>query len=103
MLRRYKPLMIEKIVADTATPEFLANNDMRLYGLYFIAEKAVGTDNTSEIYVQIDGVDAIKLDPGEQLTWPQPPYDAGYMYPQDFKIRVTTNGDGVRVIGHELT
>jgi hypothetical protein len=103
MLRRYKPVMLTKIVASAAVPEFL-NDDgtMRLHGLFFIGEKAVGTDNAGNVTIQIGGEDAIILEPGERLTWPQQPYEAGYMVPTDFKIKVAVDGDGVRVVGNQL-
>ena len=105
MLRRYKPLMIQKVVASSATPEFLASNEgtnLRLYGLLFISQKAVGEDNADDITIQIDGDDALILSPGQQLSWPQPPYEAGYFLPEDFIIKVAADGDGVRVIANVL-
>src|ERR1051325_3656084 len=102
-LRRYTPKTFTKLVASSSTPEFLHDNDIRMYGLIFIAEKAVGTENAGDVFIQIGGADAIKLEPGRQLTWPQPPFEAGYLMPQDFKVRVSTNNAGVRVIYNELT
>ena len=96
--------MIQKVVAAAATPEFLAPNDgtPRLYGLLFIAEKAVGTDNAADLTIQINGEDALKLRPGQQLSWPAPPYEAGYFLPEDFIIKAGADGDGIRVIANQL-
>jgi hypothetical protein len=103
MLRRYKPLMIQKVVASAATPEFLAPNDgTRLYGILFIAEKAVGSENTADIIIQINGQDALVLRPGGQLSWPQPPYEAGFFLPEDFIIKAGADGDGIRAIANVL-
>ncbi len=103
MLRRYKPLVIQKVVSAAATPEFLAPNDgTRLYGLLMIAEKAVGVDNAGNITIKIDGEDAIVLEPGRQLAWPAPPYEAGYFEPEDFVLKASVDGDGLRVISNRL-
>lgn len=102
MLRRYRPKSFTKIVADSGTPEFLAANNQRLVGATFVAEKAVGTPNATNIYLQIDGEDALILEPGEMFTWPQQPYEAAYWMPEDIKVRVLTNGDGVRCITNLL-
>ena len=103
MLRRYKPKHFTKIVTDADVPEFLHDNEIRMYGLTFIAEKTVGEeDNTGDIYIQVGGEDALRLEPGRQTTWPQPPYEAGFLMPQDFKVRVENDGDAVRVLYNEL-
>src|ERR1041385_5144430 len=102
MLRRYKPLSFVKTVAVAGTPEYLGNNDLRLYGMTFIAEKAVGTNNVGNVTIQIDGAAALILEPGEMYTWPQPPFEAGYFMPEDFKIDVATAGDGVRCLTNIL-
>jgi hypothetical protein len=96
--------MIQKVVAAAATPEFLAPNDgTRLYGFMMIAEKSVGVDNAGDLTIQIDGQDALILAPGQQITWPMPPWEAGYYLPEDFILKASVDGDGLRVIANVLT
>jgi hypothetical protein len=102
MLRQYKPHQIIKTVAASGTPEFLDDNNTRIFGATFIGEKAFNTPNTGNVTIQVEGGDALLLEPGEMITWPQPPYEAGYWMPQDFKIKVATNGDGVRCLTNIL-
>lgn len=99
--RRYKPRLIVKTVADSATPEAIGTSQ-RMAGLTFFAQKAVGTANTGNITIMLDGVDAWIMEPSSVFTWPAPPYEAGYYFASDFTIKVATNGDGVVVVYSEL-
>jgi hypothetical protein len=104
MLRQYKPIHFFKTVASSAAPEFLSEEaGLRLHGVTFIAEKtAGGGDNTGNVTIMLGGTDAKVLEPGREWSWPQPPHEAGWFDPKDFKIKVATNGDGVHVFANKL-
>ena len=104
--RRYKPRVIVKTVAASGTPEALGTSQ-RLAGLTFFGAKAVGTNNTGNVTLQVEDSsgtlsDAWVMMPGDVFTWPAPPYEAGYYLASDFTIKVATNGDGVVAVYSEL-
>lgn len=106
-LRRYKPKHFVTTVAAASQPEYLHDAGRKLYGFQLIADKGFDEDgevieNTGPIWIQIDGSDAERLDPGQRLTWPQPPYEAGFFDSKSFKIRVDNDGDGVRCLYNEF-
>lgn len=104
MLRQFKPIHFIKLVADAGTPEFLSETaGLRLSGVTFIAERTVGgEDNVGNVTIKIGGEAAYILEPGQQWSWPMPPYDASWFDPKDFIIEVATDGDGVRVLANKL-
>lgn len=99
--RRYKPRLLVKTVAASGTPEALGTTQ-RMAGITFFANKAVGTANTGNVTIMVDGADAWIMQPDTVYTWPSPPYEAGYYLASDFTIKVATNGDGVVVVYSEL-
>jgi len=100
--RRYKPRVIVKTVAAAATPEALGGSQ-RMAGITFFATKAVGTNNTGNVTIQVDGTtDAWVMTPGDVFSWPAPPYEAGYYLASDFTIKVATDADGVVAVYSEL-
>jgi len=52
--RRYKPRVIVKTVAASGTPEALGGSQ-RMAGVTFFAQNAVGTNNTGNVTIQLDG------------------------------------------------
>ena len=100
--RRFKPRLLTKIVAASGTPEALGANTVRMAGLTFYAQNALSTPNAGNVTIQLDGVDAIVLEPDDVWTWTAPTYEAGYYLASDWTIKVATNGDGVRVLYSEL-
>jgi hypothetical protein len=103
MLRQYRPYHFIKTVAAAATPEFLSEQaGLRLFGVQFVAEKAFNTPNTGNVTIMLDGADAKLLEPGDEWTWPQPPFEAGYFDPKRFIVKVATDGDGLRVFSNIL-
>lgn len=105
MLRRYRPKHFIKTVADADAPEFLSEEPSlrQLYGLTFVAEKAVGEENAGNVTIQLDGEDAKILEPGDEWTWPMPQFEAGFFDAKAFKVKVENDGDGVRVFTNLLT
>ena len=103
----FQPLHFIKTVADSGTPEALGASSVRLSSIQFIAEKAFGVANAGNITTQIPGTDGEFTDskvitPGLTYTWLIPSSDnsgSAFYKASDFKIKVATNGDGVRVIG----
>ena len=103
MLRQYRPHHFIKTVASSATPEFLSEEvGFRLYGFQLIAEKAFNTPNSGNVVVQVDGEDVKLLEPGDEWTWPMPAWEAGFLDPKRFKIKVAADGDGVRCLSGVL-
>ncbi len=105
--RIFHPRHLIKTVAASGTPEVLdASTTLRMYGIQFIAQKAFGTDNTGNVTIQVNNgtvavpsyADAMVLEPGQKETWPGSAFLEGFYTPLDFKIKVATNGDGVRVL-----
>jgi len=100
--RRYKPRVIVKTVAASGTPEALGGSQ-RMAGVTFFAQNAVGTNNTGNVTIQLDGsTDAFVMEAGSVFTWPAPPYEAGYYLASDFTIKAATNGDGIVAVFSEL-
>jgi len=106
--RPFKPRVLSKTVAASGTPEALGASTVRMSGMEFIAEKAVGTANTGSVTIQVidtsTGVltDAKVLAASDVWSWPMPTWEAGYYRASDFTIKVATNGDGVRVIYSDI-
>ncbi len=104
MIRQYRPLSFTKVVAAAATPEFLSETpNLRLHGFQFVAEKALGVENTGNVTIIVRGVEAKVLEPGQEWTWPMPPYLAGWFDPKDFIVKVAEDGDGVKCFTNVLT
>ena len=102
-MRRFRPNVISKTVADPNTPEPLSQSaDIFMAGIRFIAEKALGVENVGEVIIQCRGVDGLLLQPGGSEVWVAPTFEAGYYTPDDFYIKVATAGDGVRVLYSSL-
>lgn len=100
--RRFKPRLLVKTVAASATPEALGSSLTRMNGMTFFGQKAAGTDNTGNVTIQMDGQDAMILTPGAAHTWPMPTWEGAYYLASDFTIKVATNGDGVVVVYADL-
>lgn len=103
----FHPRHLLKVVALAITPELLGTDDtIRMYGVQFVAQNAFGVDNTGNVTIQVNNgsiavpsyADAIVLNPGQSATWPGSAFLEGYFRQSDFKIKVATNGDGVRVL-----
>jgi len=98
------PTVFTKTVAASATPEALGDDDTIFASVLFIAQKSYGTDNTGNVHLQVKNAagtftDALPLTPGQIQPFAM---DPGFEYRQlkasDFKLRVETNGDGVRCV-----
>ena len=105
--RVYRPRTLIKTVTLAVTPEALsADTTLRVYGIQFVGQKAFGTDNTGNIIVQVnngttdtpDYQDALTIEPGQMSTWGGSAFLEGFFILNDFKIKVATNGDGVRIL-----
>lgn len=102
MLRRYTPKLLVVTAADADVPEFLKDPPVKLFGVSFIGQKEVGTNNDNDVVIQVGGEDALVIPPGGQQSWPQPPHEAGYFLSTDFKVRANTDGDGVVILYNDL-
>jgi hypothetical protein len=95
---------LTKTVAASGTPEELATSSIHLVApILFIGQKGYDVANTGTVHIQVkdpDGTfrDAIKLTAGAEREWPV----SGFVFANEFKIRVETNGDGVRVVSFKI-
>ncbi len=97
------PLQKVKTIALAADGvSFIFDDEVLFSNIQFIGEKAVGTPNTSEVEIwirQADGdyVKSRAIAASAVYNWPAP-QDGPRFSKRSFKLKVSTNGDGVRVI-----
>lgn len=99
---KYYPETFIKTVAASGTPEVLGATVYQMHSIMFLGEYAFDTNNTGDVFIQVinssgSWVDTLKVQPGQAVYWPITGLQGG-LSPTDFRLRVTNNGEGVRVI-----
>jgi hypothetical protein len=90
-----------KTVAASATPEVLGDDSLQFHSITFSAQKAVGTDNTGNVTIQLmpaitgDWADAKILVPGTEWGYSVNPDCNDLFNAAQIRIKAATNGDGV--------
>ena len=88
-----------KTVAASGTPEALGTSAIKFSDIKFVGENAFGVPNTGNVFLQVQDAagtwtDTRTIAPGDTVSYVSP--NRTCYRASEFRIRVATNGDGVR-------